>query len=734
MFQISPLLAFGFASLPMLGWLAAAAVPILIHLWSRRRYREMPWAAMDFLLAALREQARRLRFEQWLLLLVRILVVALVVLAVSEPYRAQNGVPLATASRTHRVLVIDASLSMAYKLGDHSRFEAAKELATQIVEKSPQGDAFTLVQMAAPPRVMVGNASFETHQVRDEIASLEQLHTTADLPATIAVVRHLIETAARNNPRLTSHEVYFFTDLQRATWAPALTAAALADFQRESGQLAKRAALSILDVGQPSADNLAVTTLVARPQPGYTVVTTGHELTVAATLRSFGREPRKAQVTELLVDGRRAAQRVVDMAGGGDALVEFPARFETPGDHSLEVRTPGDALEADNHRYLVLPVRQALNVLCIDGRPSAAAYRGATGYLAAALAPEREGDEHGQVHVDVAAESAILERDLARYDCLFLANVGQFTASEARVLEAYLKHGGGLVFFLGDQVQAARYNAELGGENGRPAILPARLGMVVTQWQSGLNPLGYRHPIVAAFRGQEKGGLLSTPVERYVKLEVPRGSTSKTALALKNGDPLLVTQSVHRGRVVLAATSADVAWTPMPLWKSYVPIVQEILAWCVAPQTAERNVLVGEPVGGSLPVAAGALTIERPDGQSRQVMPHDEGDQSEWTYGDTTTSGFYTARRGSPANQTQTFAVNVDTRESDLTPVSQEELRSAVWPGIEFHYATTWQDPHVVAATAIGQPRPLCVGVLYAAFTLLLVETVLAWRFGYHTR
>ena len=74
----------------MLGWLAVAAAPILIHLWSRRRYREMSWAAMEYLLAALRQSRRRLRFEQWLLLLIRTLIVVLVVLAVAEPYLQQG--------------------------------------------------------------------------------------------------------------------------------------------------------------------------------------------------------------------------------------------------------------------------------------------------------------------------------------------------------------------------------------------------------------------------------------------------------------------------------------------------------------------------------------------------------------------------------------------------------------------------------------------------------------------
>ena len=64
----SPLFAFGFESLPMLGWLAAAAAPWLIQLLSRRKYRETAWAAMDFLLAAVKRRTRRIRIEQWLLL------------------------------------------------------------------------------------------------------------------------------------------------------------------------------------------------------------------------------------------------------------------------------------------------------------------------------------------------------------------------------------------------------------------------------------------------------------------------------------------------------------------------------------------------------------------------------------------------------------------------------------------------------------------------------------------
>ena len=51
--------------------------------------------------------------------------------------------------------MIDSSYSMAYKSNDRTRFDQAKLWAEQIVEHAMPGDGFTLVQMAAPPRVVV---------------------------------------------------------------------------------------------------------------------------------------------------------------------------------------------------------------------------------------------------------------------------------------------------------------------------------------------------------------------------------------------------------------------------------------------------------------------------------------------------------------------------------------------------------------------------------------------------
>jgi hypothetical protein len=262
-------------------------------------------------------------------------------------------------------------------------------------------------------------------------------------------------------------------------------------------------------------------------------------------------------------------------------------------------------------------------------------------------------------------------------------------------------------------VLAGQYNRELGaigqGRAGGPNILPAQIGPLVDRPQFRLDPLGYRHPIVQPFRGRGETSLLTTPVFKHYQLVVPENSPAETVLALANGDPLVVEAPVHRGRVVLVATSAEPAWSGLPLWPSFVPLVQEIVAWCARGQLQQRNLMVGEPLDASIVV----------------------GHVANLSY--TTQSGIFVARRGPPPGREETFAVNVDTAESDLAQIDPEELQDELWPGVPFVHQTSWQN---LGATGPGSPirgaNRLHVGLLYAALGLLLIETFIGWRLGHY--
>src|SRR5437870_11378275 len=96
---------------------ALASIPIIIHILNRRRFKTVNWAAMEFLLRAMRRNRRRLRFEQWLLLAVRCGLLALLGMALARPLGcAQSSLASLAARRSGlHLIVIDNSYSMGYE-------------------------------------------------------------------------------------------------------------------------------------------------------------------------------------------------------------------------------------------------------------------------------------------------------------------------------------------------------------------------------------------------------------------------------------------------------------------------------------------------------------------------------------------------------------------------------------------------------------------------------------------
>ncbi len=64
---------------------AAMALPILIHLFLRRRQKPIEWAAMELLRRAVQQSQRTRRVERWILLVLRCLALLLVGLAIARP-------------------------------------------------------------------------------------------------------------------------------------------------------------------------------------------------------------------------------------------------------------------------------------------------------------------------------------------------------------------------------------------------------------------------------------------------------------------------------------------------------------------------------------------------------------------------------------------------------------------------------------------------------------------------
>jgi hypothetical protein len=725
-----------FGSPWMLAWLPAAAVPVLIHLWNRRKFREVQWAAMQYLLAAISKSTRRMRIEQLLLLAVRTLLILLAVLALAEPFLSAVASPLVRSARTHRVLVLDGSYSMAYRFGEKRAFEMAQEAAIQIVEDGNEGDAYSLILMADTPRIVVGTAAYDREEFIREIRNLRLPHGGADLPAALRATHQLVRQVRKDQKQLQRHHVYFLTDMGHNTWAGDRRGEVEEkDFLQLLEQLAdeKHGLVEVMPLGTSAVDNLAVTQLTT----STAYATLGRTVRVQASIRSF-RTDKSRHAIEFWIDGRRVDQQTIDVLPGDETPpVVFDYKFPSPGDHALEVRIDGDPLQIDNRRYLILPVKEHLDALLVSGK------RGSTLPLEAALdGGDFQRGLRGTIRPHVVAESALLELEMNRYDCIFLCNVGQFTADEALVLRRYLEQGGGLITILGDQVQADRYNRELSGTHGEPRVLPARLGETFSDGKYHyFDPLDYQHSLMTRWRGKPKSGLTNVPVLKFFRLHLPDSAEARIALGLDTGDPLIVEQTIARGRSILLATDVSTAsgvvtdqqrrpWSLIASWLNSQPFLESLWQAAVGGKIDDRNVLVGETVSAPFETTAGDahMVISPPEGPTDGSRMTAQADASGWSFTETEFSGIYSAQISDASRTARKFAVNVNTDESDLQRVRPEDL-----PATMLLSGSGTSVPLAKSAGLGSSGFTLHQWLLCAVLGLLFLETFLAWWIGHRS-
>jgi hypothetical protein len=784
-----PLVAFLFLSpwAALATGLGAISIPIIIHLFSRRRFRIVDWAAMRFLLAAQKQNVRRMRLEQLLLLAVRVLLLLLLVLAMASvaPWAEavwhklfpDSAVMAAVHRRTHKVIVLDGSFSMGLKIGDRNCFELARARALQILETTPGGDGFSVVLMAAPVQRIVPEPSEDGPRVADEIRKLRLPHGNADLTGTLLAVDEML---GRSPGKFEAREVYFVTDMQRSTWIrPAPDAAKI--MQR----LQERARLVFVDVGGGEAPgNLAVTDLrLINP-----LATTATVTPISATIHKFGADDGKPVRVELLIGKSRSAAndppfdpRVVGQQtvrvppGQAGATVSFAHKFSTPGAYVLQVRIENDALDLDDSRSLVVTVKDTLPVMLVNGKPAAEEYERATGYLRDALQPSenRAGLAESPVRVKVISETQFGDAtlgDLTGYDCVFLCDVARFSAAEVRRLETHLKRGGGAIFCLGPRVDLEAYNRLL-FKNGE-GILPARLLGIhrATEERPFLlfaDEDSLKVPPMAAFAGQYRVSLLEPRFTQYVRTELPtakpRGrkvalfrpepQISGVAPANKNdGPPLLpvfepaiIEAPYQRGRVVLITTTANKDWNNWADRPSLLAMMHEILHFAVGGRMQGHAVLVGDPLEEFLPSGTSGLevTLHTPDGRAIRKVTEANEDSAFFRFAETEQAGIYRATIGQHP-QDYLYAVNVPTStegqqgsESDLTRLQPQDLQAS-YAGMEFQVV---HDPRSVVhapagGTGDGQPAGSGMGpviarvLLFLFLVLMLGEVVLAWKLG----
>ena len=642
----------------VLGGAALVASPIIIHLINRMRYRRVRFAAMEFLLQSQRRNRRRILIEQLLLLLLRILIVLGIVALIARLVLDPSELSLFQGVQSHHVVVLDDSGSMRDQLGDATAWDESLEIVRKLVaegSRRPGTQKFTLLTLSNPEQPLVTQREVDetflveldgklqnqrcTHQTLDLLKGLEGARNV--LLADQAAVRHL----------------HVISDYRERDWQE----------QQSLSQIVKELDSAGVTINLVKAvgrrnGNLGITSLSGDLQ----VASVGVPVRFALSIQNFSDQLATKVPVNIFQDGQKLPLTVNfdRVEAGVEVKQEFDLTFDSPGRHRVDLRLGPDSLLADNARFIAVDVSPINRVLIIEGNPATDDGE----YLVDALAADP----------GITGYSAQLEtidylrrRSIDEFQSVFMLNVSELPPDALAPLEEYVKAGGGLAWFLGDEIRPSFYLSKL--YDGGRGLFPIKIGIVTSQTQSSgdsdPDTEFSEHPIFGVFQGQDNPFTELTRVFEYFPVsedweldDQDRGDSVQTIARLTNRQPLAFTSPYGDGRIFMCLTSCGPVWNNWARYPSFVPTMLDLEKFIARRDRLLETRQSGEPIQLSLNPAEYLDEVE--------IFGPEDTDTP-------------TRMKAAPANTAASGAENPDSQPASTIPVRlQAVFRDTDTPGI----------------------------------------------------
>ena len=676
---------------------AACALPILIHLLNKSRFRTISWGAMDFLLKTLQQNKKRLQLRDLLLMILRTAAILFAALALARP-SLSSGVGSFGGGSSATVIVLDTSLSMDARDGAQSRLDAAKERAKAVAADSSRGSSCALVLLSD---IATSELTEPTRDMGFISGAIDRV-TIADggtrILAGLAKARELLEKAAGQK------EIVLITDLQASGWSAAddpVWRKTIEDLQKSGTHLI------IADVGHGAVNHVAIDRIACEDD----LVTTGDTTTLLVTLRNYGATSARNLAVDLWVaqgtgtaanqadknsaaksmdkkDSRKkvASTVVSELAPGATAQARLAWKASAAGPHRVTVEISPDALPNDHQRFLIIDVLDRLPVLVVDGGIATPGQWTGGDFLRAALAPVVVGedhDSHGSMAITRITPAELSTANLERYRCVVLTDLDSPSAALADALATRVRAGMGLLLFPGNLSRRDDWQRFLGE---RAKLLPSVIGNPVEHTAGG--GLAFAtdkldHPITAFFTDAEHRPFWAAPrFKKSFALIAPADDHAVRVVArFADGTPWCLERTVGAGSVLLFATPLDRSWSDFPLRPAFVMAITRAVQHAALGWSSRLAHLTNEALSVEVPARFGRarMQVSQPDGTQAVITPVPGPNNTLRAEVATTgQSGFYrlwAEGAGSASTELGLFAVNPPAEESDLAALTPDQAQ-----------------------------------------------------------
>jgi hypothetical protein len=678
------------------------ALPLVIHLLTRRTPVLVTFPTLRFLVQATANQSRLFRVRHYLLMLIRTLVILLLLAAFLRPYLTEGTLAATTQpdGGTAAIVIVDASLSMGYAGRGISPFARAVSAAEAILGDLGPNDLANVVYAGAQPHAVFDEPSPNRAQLRSGLADYRPTQSRADLDAAIALALEQLDAHAGRN-----REIHFLSDFQRTNWA-AVDFAAIPETVKTV----------LVSTAEDNPSNLAITSIRLRPASPAV----GESVELVCSVANYGAEARRVPMS-LRLGEDEAQERILQVDPGMTATASVRAQFDRSGIIEGTASIGEDALGADNTRYVVVQVSERFPIVVLT--TATPADRGASSrFLAAALDPFADGSS---AFVPELMPPDAFDRFAAgRAHAVLVSQASDLHMDTARLLAAYLKDGGRVLYFVEspEDINNLALLREQSGGDIRLPFTPLGLEGVDGTAYATLVSANYDDPMLKKFR--ETSALADLHFFRYFATQREEAQ-GQVLLKYDNGHIALASTTFGLGTLLLANFSPSLEGSDLQKSTVFVPLLHEMVKAMGLEGGGNRDFPAGYPCSMSITLPAADTPVRFTDPLDEEVSATVDlnGAAGAVFFNDTATTGFYRVYNGDAV--AGSVAVNTDARESNLESLTAAQLEEMARRSQETFYASTGADAGTLRRLREGVP--LWHFFLAAALAFLAIEQGFAW-------
>ena len=662
--------------------LAAAAIPILLHLLNLRKLKTIDFSTLRFLKELQKTSIRKLKAQQIILLILRTLIVIFSVLAFSRPTIKSTLPSIGTHAKSSIIVVLDNSLSMDITDEDGNRFSKAKKLTSEILGALEEGDEMAFIPLSSLIKNRKRSFSRNFAWLKEEIDHCSVNPATASLNDGLRAAQGLLDASLHVNK-----EIYILTDLQQQEiHSLELDSIKLFDDKTSVFLLPSLESKNSIDQNISIDTAIFISRVYAKDKP----------VELQTKLYNSSVTDAKGIIVSVLFNGERVAQRTVDIGAGSYINVSLQGIPHTTGLIKGEIQIENDVLESDNHRYFSFIISSAPKVALIGNQLE-------TDFISLSIAP------HASLLKSYSAnQSASVHFE--DFDLLILA--ATLSQTEMQRIDAYIQNGGSVLFFPSSTESIAVQQQFFSGMG---------LGPIIFQEFSESNPgicisADRQHPILqGVFKGfNSENGLGDSP--KIIKALCSQAGQS--IISMQGGSFL---NEIRRGegKVMYCAVPPSPAWSSFPFTGLMPTIIYRSAQYLSAKEvftlekTAGQEAIILIPTKSS---ASSIFTIKDPNGIESDMQAADLPGGMSLQFGKPEMTGVYGVF-SKDKNPITSLIVNQSSKEGHLIYKNVQESMPALKKRLNYPESLIVLNKNASIANSVAKAR---IGTELWRFFILL--------------